>query len=123
MSYDIELIDPVTGKVIELDATHMMRGGTYAMDGSKEASLNITWNYSTLYHCLFPEVPNTFGGIRSIYGMTGAESIPVLKKVINALGNDVSDDYWEPTEGNAKQALSMLLAFAQMRPDGVWAGD
>ena len=123
MSYDIELTDPVTEKVIELDATHMMHGGTYALDGSKEASLNITWNYSEHYHRLFPEVPNHFGGIRSIYGMTGAESIPVLKKVINALGNDVSDDYWEPTEGNAKRALYMLLAFAQMRPDGVWAGD
>ena len=123
MSYDIELTDPVTRKIIELDATHMMRGGTYAMDGSKEASLNITWNYSEHYHRLFPEVPNAFGGIRSIYGMTGAESIPVLKKVINALGNDVSHNYWEPTEGNAKKALYMLLAFAQMRPDGVWAGD
>lgn len=37
--------------------------------------------------------------------------------------DDVDDNYWEPTEGNAKRALAGLLAFAQMRPDGVWAGD
>ena len=55
--------------------------------------------------------------------MTGAESIPVLKSAIDALGDDVSTDYWEATEGNAKRALCQLLAFAQMRPDGVWDGD
>lgn len=55
--------------------------------------------------------------------MTGAESIPVLQKAIAALSDDVNPDYWEPTEGNAKRALCGLLAFAQLRPDGVWEGD
>lgn len=30
-------------------------------------------------------------GIRSIYGKTGAESIPMLEKAISALGDDVDD--------------------------------
>lgn len=55
--------------------------------------------------------------------MTGAESIPVLERAIAVLGNDVSNDYWEPTEGNAKRALIYLLTMAQMRPDGIWDGD
>lgn len=63
------------------------------------------------------------GGIRSIYGLTGTESIPVLQSAIAQLGDDVHPDYWEPTEGNAKRALVQLQALAQMRPDGVWAGD
>jgi hypothetical protein len=62
-------------------------------------------------------------GIRSIYGMSGAESIPVLKKAIELLGDDVSGNYWDATEGNAKKALIQLLALAQMRPDGLWSGD
>lgn len=62
-------------------------------------------------------------GIRTIYGMTGAESIPIIKEAMERLGNDVDPDYWESTEGNAKAALSGLLAMAQMRPDGVWDGD
>ena len=62
-------------------------------------------------------------GIRTIYGMTGAESIPVLKAAIAQLGDDVDDDYWKPTEGNAKRALTQLLALATMRPEGIWHGD
>ena len=117
MSYDIRLEDAVTGKVLMLDNAHHMKGGTYAVGGTREAWLNITYNYSEHFH--------VFGskGIREIYGKTGAESIPMLKEAISLLGDDVDDDYWKPTEGNAKQALMQLLALAQMRPDGVWNGD
>ena len=55
--------------------------------------------------------------------MTGAESIPVLQAAINQLSNDVDEDYWKSTEGNAKHPLFGLLSFAQMRPDGIWDGD
>lgn len=118
MSYDIYLNDPVTGGTIELDEPHQMRGGTYKIGGTTEARLNVTYNYAKHYYRVMGEK-----GIRTIYGMTGAESIPVLKAAIGELGDDVDPDYWEPTEGNAKRALCSLLALAQMRPDGVWDGD
>lgn len=146
MSYDISLLDPVTKDVIELDKTHMMTGGTYAIGGTREAWLNITYNYSEWYYMegIFPPtVPdenfhNGRGGIRSIYGMSGAESIPVLKHAIKVLEDckeDISAEereeckrngatgYWMPTRRNAIKPLYQLLAFAQMRPDGVWEGD
>lgn len=136
MSYDISLTDPVTGETLRLDATHHMRGGTYAVGGTTEAHLNVTWNYATHYYRVFTPAPlrpgvdkyhandgGTVGGIRSIYGLTGAESIPVLQSAIDQLGDDVHPYYWEPTEGNAKRALTQLLALAKMRPDGVWNGD
>jgi hypothetical protein len=118
MSYDIELCDPVTGEVLQLDAPHHMRGGTYCVGGSSEAHLNVTYNYSS--HFALALGPN---GIRSIYGTTGAASIPVLREAAAKLADDVSDDYWEATEGNAKRALLQLAALAAMRPDGVWKGD
>lgn len=120
MSYDINLREPVGGEVIEFDAPHQIKGATYAIGGTTEAWLKITYNYGKFYRR-----DDVFGpeGIRTIYGMTGAESIPVLKKAMAALKDDVSSDYWEPTEGNAKKALAGLLAFAQMRPDGIWEGD
>lgn len=118
MSYDIELLDPVTREVIQLDSPHQIKGGTYAMNGTTEAWLNITYNYGQIYREKFGEK-----GIRTIYGMTGAESIPVIQKVIDELGNDVNKDYWKATEGNAKKPLYGLLAFAKMRPDGIWDGD
>ena len=124
MSYDIELVDPVTGLVLQLDEPHHMHGGTYAVGGTSEASLNVTYNYEEHF---FREFPYNFvsglWGLRSLYGMTGAHSLPVLKAAIDQLGNDTDPDYWKPTEGNAKRALIQLQAMASMRPDGVWKGD
>lgn len=117
MSYDINLTDPVTHETLLCDNPHQMRGGTYAMDGTCELWLNITYNYAKIYARVLQ------GGIRSIYGMTGAESIPALQSAIAQLDDDVDADYWKPTEGNAKRALCQLLAMAKMRPDGVWDGD
>ena len=118
MSYDIELCEPIGGEVIQFETPHMIRGGTYAIYGTQEAWLNITYNYGKHYRRVFGE-----NGIRTIYGMTGAESIPIIKAAMEKLSDDISEDYWEATEGNAKKALAGLLAFAQMRPDGVWKGD
>lgn len=120
MSYDICLCDPVSGEVLEVETPHHIIGGTYKVGGTTELTLNVTYNYSEFYYR-----SDVLGelGIRAIYGMTGAESIPVLKRAMAALKNDVDRDYWKRTEGNAKQALAGLLAFAQMRPDGVWDGD
>lgn len=134
MSYDIELIDPVTGNTLELDAPHHMRGGTYALGGTTRAHLNVTYNYSPQFCRVFPPRATTeaeraewgrneFNGIRTLYGMTGAESLPVLDNAIATLGDDVDPDYWKATDGNAKRALVQLRALAAMRPDGVWAGD
>lgn len=118
MSYDIYLKDPVTKETVTLDAPHQLRGGTFAVGGTPEAWVNITYNYSKHYSKVLGK-----DGIRSIYGMTGAESIPIIKGSAAKLKDDVSDDYWEPTEGNAKRALLQLVALAQMRPDGIWDGD
>jgi hypothetical protein len=95
-----------------------MKGGTYCLGGSRTAEINITYNYARHYSRVFGEK-----GLRTIYGMTGAESIPVLKAAIDRLGDDVDQDYWKPTEGNAKAALLQCLALAEMRPDGIWNGD
>ena len=118
MSYDISLNDPVTKEVIKFNEPHMIKGGTYAIGGSSEAWLNVTYNYADRFYRVMGE-----NGIRSIYRKTGAESIPILKSAISKLGDDVNLDYWESTDGNAKKALCGLLAFAQMRPDGIWDGD
>lgn len=133
MSYDIYLTDAVSGETLELDAPHHMRGGTYVMGGTREAHLNVTYNYGAHFRRVFPARPWREGdsnhdkegvkGIRTIYGMTGAESLPVLTAAIAQLGNDVHPDYWEPTDGNAKRALIQLHALASLRPDGIWKGD
>ena len=118
MSYDITLNDPVTNDVIIFDNKHNIKGGTYCLGGTQEAWLNVTYNYGEIFRKVFGEM-----GIRNIYGKSGAESIPLLEKAMAKLKDDVSEDYWEATEGNAKKFLYGLLAFAQLRPDGIWDGD
>ncbi len=117
MSYDIELVDPVSKQVIEFEFKHQIAGGNMEIGGTNRAWLNITYNYSEDFYRVIE------GGIRSLYGKSGAEAIPILSKAISQLKDDVDDDYWKATEGNAKRALYGLLAFAQMRPDGIFKGD
>lgn len=119
MSYDISLIHRVGRMPLRLSEPHHMHGGTYAVGGEHRATLNITYNYA-------PSFQKAFGcreGVRSMYGLSGAESIPILKAAIAGLGDDVDPDYWKHTEGNAKSALFQLMALAIMRPDGEWEGD
>lgn len=140
MSYDISLVDPVTGNTLELDSVHQMSGGTYAIGGTKEAWLNVTYNYARWYFRddVFPSVNGENKGIRTIYGLSGADSIPVLEKAIEGLSKcteELPDDeykslesqeiagYWMPTRVNAIKPLYQLLSMAKLRPDGVWSGD
>ena len=118
MSYDICLREPKTGMVATLDTPHQMRGGTYIHGGTYNAELNVTYNYARHFYATIGE-----HGIRSIYGMTGADSIPILTKAAMKLEEDYNEDYWAPTEGNARKALMELVALAKMRPDCIWGGD
>lgn len=118
MSHDITLNDPITERTIHFDQPHMMQGGTFAIGDITEAWINVTYNYAPIFCRVLGEK-----GICSIYGKTGAETIPILKEAAEQLGNDKSEDYWEATEGNAKAVLLQMLAMAQMRPDGIWEGD
>ena len=118
MSYDISLHDPVTRELLLAETPHDMRGGIYCAGGTRELWLNVTYNYASFFYDVLGE-----SGIRTIYGMTGAESIPVLEAAAARLADDASDDYWEATEGNARRALLQLASLARMRPDGIWDGD
>ena len=140
MSYDILLRDPVTKETVHFESPHQMTGGTFAVGGTTESWLNITYNYAKWYRIdgVFPDKGEDHNGIRSIYGLSGADSIPVLKHAIQTLENMDEDlieeqkkefedhevyGYWIPTRKNAIKPLYQLLAMAKMRPDALWDGD
>ena len=121
MSYDIRLVNKKSSEVERAKFTPN-REGTYCLtdDEVRDCEFNITYNYAP--H--FRKVLDTEKGIRVIYGMTAKESIPVLEKSISMLGDDVVEDYWQSTEGNAKESLKCLLEIAKSsNPDSVWEGD
>lgn len=113
MSWDIDFCDPVSKKVIELDEPHFMRGGTYAIGGTKELTLNITYNYAKNYN------EHNFYLREDLDGKTALDIIPTLERVISELKDDVSSNYWDATDGNAKKALIQLITMAKMRPDSI----
>ncbi len=150
MGYDIWLMEKSTGESIELPVRHVMIGGTYAADYDErtgqftvqptaEAWLHITYNYAKYYYDAADGDDRFYGenyegkhsnlGIRGIYGKTGVESIPMLKDMAERIQRKVAtetivaNDYWTASAANAVKPIYQLLAFAELRPDGVWNGD
>ena len=118
MGADFNLLDPITKEEIHFDSPHQLQGGTYALGGTTEAWLSITYNYFDFYRKVIP----LEDGLRGIVGMSAVDTIPILEEAISKLGDDVSSNYWDATEGNARRALIQLLTLAKMRPDSIWGG-
>jgi hypothetical protein len=117
VSYDIRITDG-NGETLTAEEPHTITGGTYAMGGTTEAWLNVTYNYAPHFYRLFGDK-----GIRWLYGQKVANTVEPLLAAASQLGDDVHRDYWQPTEGNAKAALLNLVQLARLFPDGVWDGD
>lgn len=112
MSYDIYFRDAVSQEIITLPYKHQLNGATYCLGGTDELSFNITFNYGGIYNQYGFYVPQ-------LSGLTAVAAMPILEGVISRLDDDVTDNYWEATEGNAKKALVSLLTMCQLKPDAV----
>ena len=124
MSHDIR-IKRKDGTVVELKERHAITGGTYALGGTTEAWLNITYNYWRIFHRLFGE-----DGIRTIYGMNVKDARTILVGAVARLGDAEPDEnYWKACDGNAKKALAGLIELTDRAlsdyPDDemFWEGD
>jgi len=118
MSYDIYMQHPTTGERLQTEVPHDLKGGSYAVGGTTEAWLNVTYNYANHFYRVLGKK-----GIRTIYGMTGRDALPLLESAASQLKDDTDPDYWKATEGNARKALLDLAALARLFPNGVFAGD
>ena len=120
MSYDIRLVQKGTGETVTMPENHFIRGGIYAVEGTKQLCLNITYNYSTV----LARVLGDERGIRSLYGQKSYDTLQTLCSAIKKCNRaDISDNYWQPAENNVAMALVGLLEMALMAPTGVWQGD
>ena len=119
MSWDATLEDPLMGDALEVESHS--DGGTYAVGGTTEATLNVTYNYGGHFRKAWPESIDGSGAlVRMLDSRTGKETYPLLAKAVATLGTDREDDYWAPTEGNAGYALAIMAGWSAQYPDGVW---
>jgi len=118
MSYDIDLLDN-SGKHFQLGEPHE-EGGTYQVGGTKDTTLNITYNYGWYYY----EYLDKEKGIRWLYGRKGKDCIERLKAAIKHFENEpVHTDYWANTPGNCIRPLKTLLRWCEQFPEGTFKGD
>jgi hypothetical protein len=106
VSWWVSLEDETTGDYVEVDRHE--DGGTYAVGGTTEATINVTYNYGRF----FP-----FGDLD---GKPAAETVETIRAAVAELGIERNPDYWVRTPGNAGYALSILLRWAEQHPAAVW---
>ncbi len=97
---------------VELEHPHLLRGGTYAINGTRDATLNITYNYSWFYYRFL----SVNEGLRVLDNMPAYQVIDLLAEAISCLGIRRYDDYWMPTAGNAGAALNDLRTLSMLVP-------
>ena len=105
MSWWVSLDDPVTGAYLPVE--NFSEGGTYVLGGSTEADINITYNYGKHYGVLGEK------GLDGLNGMTAKDALPILERGVASLGDEMNDDYWKATEGNAKRPLVILASWCR----------
>lgn len=121
MSYDITFYQGETPCTLPFAPPH---GGTYCLnDDFRKAWLNITFNYADIFdrHGLsIVKRERQKRGIRTLEDKTASECVRILTSIIPKMGNDTTPDYWQATEGNAKEALVNLLTVAvSVPPDAI----
>ena len=109
MGYSIRIKRADGGDAV-LPEKHDIAGGTYAVGGTMDAWLYVTYNYAGIFARVMGD-----GGVNQLDGGCVKDSVPVLEKAIAALGEAQPDaDYWKATDGNAKKALVGLKAIADL---------
>lgn len=106
MSWDIELYHPETGAVAEVQKH--AEGGTYPAEGTCLAKNSVTYNYAIHF------------GFKELNGLTGEQSMPILRDVVRRLGTECSHDYWAARPGNTGYAANILLGWAALYPEYIW---
>lgn len=121
MSYWVYLRD-TDGNTLEIPPHS--EGGTHVLGGTTDAELNITYNYSGQFAKVnldFHENdPIGRHGKTAVHGKRAGDLIPQLRDAVKTLGTERDENYWNATPGNAGHALSILLGWAELHPDGIF---
>lgn len=116
MGYDMKLMGE-DGEVVQVE--RHSEGGVHPIDGTTNAEISITYNYSKFYYDFLDEER----GIRWIYDRPAGGCVDRMKSAIAVLGTYQDDDYWKSTPGNAGHILHVLAGWAKQHPNATFGGD
>lgn len=89
-----------------------------------DEEFNITWNVAPMFYAAIPDE-----GIRTIYGKTGAEALPILQEIRAYFeGNKDYLTSLEPSNGwgtfnTTYRCLCKMVRISMNNPDEIWQGD
>ena len=119
MSWSVSLCDPKTLEIAEIDfPARMSATGLFLPASRREAFITVTSNYDDIYrrHDVLGPL-----GLQKFNGMCAQDSVVLLLQAMHALKDDAHlQDYWSPTEGNAKRPLRYMYNASKVFPSGVW---
>lgn len=84
-------------------------GGTFAIGGTNEAELNVTYNYS-----------KHFSVKKELDKKKAKDTIKIMEEKVKEFGTEQDKDYWNPTKGNVGYMLNILLGWAKQYPEAIW---
>jgi hypothetical protein len=107
MSWDISWVDE-NGDCYNMPES-FEEGGTITIGGTTKTTLNVTYNYGELYNFKMLD--------RRDFDECVVEILEFLRNPLWGNSEKYSD-YWAPTPGNVKHALSILYSFMREFPKG-----
>lgn len=122
MGYSLWLEDKETGIICRRKKPEVDLGNMLCIGGSDLMEFNITYNYAPYYDKAVRFQEN---GIRTIYGMSGKDSLPLLNELIKDIKDRYTDENgnWSKTTRVEKtwyyneKKINMLEAFELVTKD------
>ncbi len=113
-----EAVEHFRRQKVHLAQKHYITGGMFAVGGTDDPWLHVTFNYAEAF-CKF------LGGdgINDFHDRPVRETLPKLIEAVSNMHGEPDDDYWKPTEGNARAALMNMIQLACLSPEtlnGYW---
>ena len=106
MGWEISLICPCCKRPIFV--SEHQEGSIIDLDGSTEADISVTYNYSKYFD------------FSVLNGRKAKSTIKLLEQNIEKLGTIQDSNYWIATEGNVGHILNLLLQWAKKHPQAIW---
>lgn len=95
-------------------------GGTIVVGSKDEAYISITYNYSELFK------QAGLGSLKE--ALQDKKAKDVVENILSAaatlggrpVGTERDPDYWKPTAGNARHALTVLAKWCELHPEATF---